>query len=309
MPCGGWPARRLRAGADRARRGGVALPQQARVLVRRARRRARAGFHRRGSWSGRGRRRRLPARLDGQQRGPEPRCANGPGGRGSPRTTVGRRTACCETWSSARAGARARSRPDWSPRRRPSPGRRSIYTPSSRGRAAAPAGQPECSGEEHLEERARGLRFRVSPTAFLQTNTEMAERLYAVVAEYAGPPGASASSTCTAGSGRSALALAPRRERSGASRAWRRRSPTRRQRSAQPDRERPFHLRRRAARRAAPARAGGRPDVVVVDPPRAGLSKKVVRRVIECERATDRLRLVQPDHAGPQRRPAVGGRL
>jgi 23S rRNA (uracil1939-C5)-methyltransferase len=27
----------------------------------------------------------------------------------------------------------------------------------------------------------------------------------------------------------------------------------------------------------------GRPDVVVVDPPRAGLSKKVVRRVIECE--------------------------
>jgi 23S rRNA (uracil1939-C5)-methyltransferase len=27
----------------------------------------------------------------------------------------------------------------------------------------------------------------------------------------------------------------------------------------------------------------GRPDVVVVDPPRAGLSKKVVRRVIECD--------------------------
>ena len=27
----------------------------------------------------------------------------------------------------------------------------------------------------------------------------------------------------------------------------------------------------------------GRPDVVVVDPPRAGLSKKVVRRLIECD--------------------------
>ena len=26
-----------------------------------------------------------------------------------------------------------------------------------------------------------------------------------------------------------------------------------------------------------------RPDVLVVDPPRAGLSKKIVRRVIECE--------------------------
>ena len=27
----------------------------------------------------------------------------------------------------------------------------------------------------------------------------------------------------------------------------------------------------------------GAPDVVVVDPPRAGLSKKIVRRLIECE--------------------------
>jgi 23S rRNA (uracil1939-C5)-methyltransferase len=27
----------------------------------------------------------------------------------------------------------------------------------------------------------------------------------------------------------------------------------------------------------------GRPDVVVVDPPRAGLSKKIVRRLLECE--------------------------
>jgi 23S rRNA (uracil1939-C5)-methyltransferase len=29
--------------------------------------------------------------------------------------------------------------------------------------------------------------------------------------------------------------------------------------------------------------AAGSPDVVVVDPPRAGLSKKIVRRLIECE--------------------------
>jgi 23S rRNA (uracil1939-C5)-methyltransferase len=27
----------------------------------------------------------------------------------------------------------------------------------------------------------------------------------------------------------------------------------------------------------------GRPDLVVVDPPRAGLSKKIIRRLIECE--------------------------
>jgi 23S rRNA (uracil1939-C5)-methyltransferase len=29
----------------------------------------------------------------------------------------------------------------------------------------------------------------------------------------------------------------------------------------------------------------GKPDVVVIDPPRAGLSQKIVRRVIECEAA------------------------
>src|ERR671914_136287 len=47
----------------------------------------------------------------------------------------------------------------------------------------------EWAREEGLEaydqETLRGLRFRVSPNAFLQTNTAMAERLYALAAEYA----------------------------------------------------------------------------------------------------------------------------
>ena len=33
-------------------------------------------------------------------------------------------------------------------------------------------------GEEAIEEELGGLRFRVRPNAFLQTNTRMAERLY-----------------------------------------------------------------------------------------------------------------------------------
>ena len=53
----------------------------------------------------------------------------------------------------------------------------------------------------------------------------------------------------------------------------------------------------------------GRPDLVVVDPPS--------RRPLEEDRpppdrmrgAADRLRLLQPDDARPQRRPARGGRL
>jgi 23S rRNA (uracil1939-C5)-methyltransferase len=40
-------------------------------------------------------------------------------------------------------------------------------------------------GEEFIEEKLSGLRFRVRPNAFLQTNTQMAERLYDVTREFA----------------------------------------------------------------------------------------------------------------------------
>ena len=44
-------------------------------------------------------------------------------------------------------------------------------------------------GEEAIEEELLGLRFRVRPNAFLQTNTAMAERLYELAGEYAGLTG------------------------------------------------------------------------------------------------------------------------
>ena len=44
-------------------------------------------------------------------------------------------------------------------------------------------------GEEWIEEELGGLRFRVRPNAFLQTNTAMAERLYALAREAAGLTG------------------------------------------------------------------------------------------------------------------------
>ena len=40
-------------------------------------------------------------------------------------------------------------------------------------------------GEERLREELSGLRLEMSHGAFFQTNTEMAERLYAIVAETA----------------------------------------------------------------------------------------------------------------------------
>ena len=40
-------------------------------------------------------------------------------------------------------------------------------------------------GEDAIEEEIGGLRFRVRPNAFLQTNTEMAEQLYGIAREFA----------------------------------------------------------------------------------------------------------------------------
>src|SRR4029450_13792109 len=40
-------------------------------------------------------------------------------------------------------------------------------------------------GEDAIEEELLGHRFRVRPNAFLQTNTEMAERLYGIAIDYA----------------------------------------------------------------------------------------------------------------------------
>jgi 23S rRNA (uracil1939-C5)-methyltransferase len=139
-------------------------------------------------------------------------------------------------------------------------------------------------GEERLEEVIRGVRFRVAHRAFLQTNTEMAEKLYGLAIDAAGLSGSERVFDLFCGIGTISLCLAPH-----AGEVW----GLELVEDAIADAE---HNARRneitnARFKAADARLGlrplldeaGRPDVVVVDPPRAGLSKKVVRRVIECE--------------------------
>ena len=63
-------------------------------------------------------------------------------------------------------------------------------------------------GEEAIEEELLGQRFRIRPTAFLQTNTAMAEQLYGLAIEDAGVTGTRRSRTSTAGSGRSGSRMA-----------------------------------------------------------------------------------------------------
>jgi 23S rRNA (uracil1939-C5)-methyltransferase len=139
-------------------------------------------------------------------------------------------------------------------------------------------------GEEYLEEELCGLRFRISHRAFFQTNTEMAERLYGFAADLAGLTGTERVFDLFCGIGTLGLSMA--RE---AGEVWGVEIVPEAIVDAEENARR--NGIENASFRAGDARKeirplleeAGRPDVVVVDPPRAGLSKKVVRRLIECE--------------------------
>ena len=110
----------------------------------------------------------------------------------------------------------------------------------------------------------------------------MAERLYALAVEFAGLGGFERVYDLYCGIGTIGLLMAPR-----AAELWGLEIVERAIADAidnaahQRDRQRAFLCRRHEARAARARRARRRPDVVVLDPPRAGFSQKVVRRVIE----------------------------
>jgi 23S rRNA (uracil1939-C5)-methyltransferase len=139
-------------------------------------------------------------------------------------------------------------------------------------------------GEERLREELCGLRLEMSHGAFFQTNTEMAERLYAVAADYAGLSGSERVFDLYCGIGTIGLTMAKR-----AGEVWGIEIVAEAIADAERNAER--NKIENAHFIVASARTGvrplieqaGKPDVVIVDPPRAGLSQKVVRRVIECE--------------------------
>lgn len=139
-------------------------------------------------------------------------------------------------------------------------------------------------GEEAIEEEILGLRYRVRPNAFLQTNTEMCEVLYSLAREYAALTGEETVYDLFCGIGTIGLTLArdaltvwgiehseesiacavENAELNGLANAAFFAGDVVRDLDALRDR-------------------GGPPDVVVVDPPRAGLAGKAVRRVGELQ--------------------------
>jgi 23S rRNA (uracil1939-C5)-methyltransferase len=139
-------------------------------------------------------------------------------------------------------------------------------------------------GKAHLEEQLSGLTFRISPEAFFQTNTEMAERLYGTAIELAGLTGRERVLDLFCGIGTIALAMAL-----DAGEVWGVEiveqavaDAIENARLNGVDNASFFAGDVRLAMRPLLERSG-KPDVVVVDPPRAGLSQKVVRRVLEAE--------------------------
>ncbi|HEX4465460.1 MAG TPA: 23S rRNA (uracil(1939)-C(5))-methyltransferase RlmD [Solirubrobacterales bacterium] len=152
------------------------------------------------------------------------------------------------------------------------------------GDSGSTEGPTGALGEERLREELFDLKLEMSHGAFFQTNTEMAERLYAIAAEFAGLSGSERVFDLYCGIGTIGLTMAKQ-----AGEVWGLEIVPEAIADAERNAER--NKIENAHFMAGSARTGvrpliekaGKPDVVVIDPPRAGLSQKIVRRVLECE--------------------------
>jgi 23S rRNA (uracil1939-C5)-methyltransferase len=135
-------------------------------------------------------------------------------------------------------------------------------------------------GEEAIEEELLGLRFRIRPNAFLQTNTRMAERLYELAREAAALTRDETVYDLYCGTGTIALTLAR-----DALTVWGVEVSEESVACAIENAElngianAAFYAGEVGDSLEELAERAGPPDVVVVDPPRAGLSGKAVRRI------------------------------
>ena len=139
-------------------------------------------------------------------------------------------------------------------------------------------------GDEAIEEVLCGLRFRVRPNAFLQTNTAMAERIYGLAAEYAALSGSETVYDLYCGIGTIGLTLA-----ANALTVWGVEASEESVACALENADlngianAAFFAGEVGASLEELNERAGPPDVAVVDPPRAGLSGKALRRLARLE--------------------------
>jgi len=138
------------------------------------------------------------------------------------------------------------------------------------------------AGREKLAEEISGLTVGISPEAFFQTNTVMAEKLYSMTAEEAALKGHERLFDICSGIGTIGLALSPR-----AGEVWGLeivepavQDAIENARINSINNANFFAGDVRKDLREMVERAG-KPDTLIVDPPRAGLSGKIIRRIGE----------------------------
>src|SRR5690242_7279962 len=137
-------------------------------------------------------------------------------------------------------------------------------------------------GDDAIEEELCGLRLRVRPNAFLQTNTRMAERLYELALEYAGLTGGETVYDLYCGIGTIGLTMA-----SQALTVWGVEVSDESVACALENADlngitNAAFFAGEVGRSVEDLRTrAGDPDIVVVDPPRAGLAGKALKRVGE----------------------------
>jgi 23S rRNA (uracil1939-C5)-methyltransferase len=161
---------------------------------------------------------------------------------------------------------------------------RSIQWSVNRGVAEVTSNLPTelVWGEDAIEEEIGGLRFRVRPNAFLQTNTEMAEQLYGVAREFAGLAGGETVYDLYCGIGTIGLSMA-----SAAMTVWGIEISEESVACAIENQElnaignTAFFAGNVGEVLSDLRTRAGDPDVVVVDPPRAGLAGKALKRLGE----------------------------
>jgi 23S rRNA (uracil1939-C5)-methyltransferase len=159
----------------------------------------------------------------------------------------------------------------------------SVAETTREGKTDVIAGKGKIDEELHTRGGDK-LKFRISSEAFFQTNTEMAEVLYGVAGDLAGLTGREKVFDLFCGIGTIALTLSLQ-----AGEVWGVEitegavaNAISNARLNGVDNARFFAGDVRTAMRPLVEQAG-QPDVVVVDPPRAGLSQKIVRRILEVE--------------------------
>ncbi|MFT4049596.1 MAG: 23S rRNA (uracil(1939)-C(5))-methyltransferase RlmD [Solirubrobacterales bacterium] len=137
-------------------------------------------------------------------------------------------------------------------------------------------------GKPHIEEEILGLTFRISPDAFFQTNSAQTEKLYRAAIEFAGLTGRETLFDLYCGSGTIGIAMAEHAKHVyGIEIVEPAIEDAKVNANLNGVVDADFYA--GDARLVLPEliERVGRPDVAVVDPPRAGLSQKVVRRVME----------------------------